>query len=237
MSLRSLRTSALGLVALATLLPTQRSAPAEPAAAPPRLTLTAPRGGQTQERVVTIRGTCVGVKAERLTLVLNGVPLSIPRNADGFESPQVLAPGLNTIRVLAEEPGGAVEDSVALYARVPAKDLRVTLTWDTPSTDVDLWVTGPDGEKVFYGHRNGSLGGTLDTDVTTGFGPETFTLARLAKGAWRIQAHYYGGQVPTWVEVNVIEREGQADEARRTFRGLLVAAGDVLEVGEVLDGR
>lgn len=242
MSLGWIRPATLATVALAALLPVERSAPAEPARVAPRLTLTAPRGGQTQERVVTIRGTCAGVKAERLTLVLNGIPLSIPRNGDGFESPQVLAPGLNTIRVLAAEPGGVVEDSVALYARVPAKDLRVTLTWDTPGTDVDLWVTGPDGEKVFYGHRNGSLGGSLDTDVTTGFGPETFTVARLFKGAWRIQAHYYGGQsyggpTPTWIEVNVIEREGQADEARRIFRGLLVAAGDVLEVGEVLASR
>ncbi len=202
-----------------------------PAAA--RLTITSPRGGQTEQRVVRIQGTVTGVAAERLTLVLNGVPLSIPRQGDRFETEQVLAPGPNALRVRAETRDGPVEDQVAVFARVPAKDLRVTLTWDTPGTDVDLWVTGPDGEKVFYGHRQGALGGTLDTDVTTGYGPETFTLARLAPGAWRIQAHYYGGASPTWVEVNVIEREGQPDEARRTLTGLLLAAGDILEAGEV----
>ena len=77
------------------------------------------------------------------------------------------------------------------------------------------------------------LGGTLDTDVTTGYGPETFTLARLSPGAWRIQAHYYGGAVPTWIVVTVVEHEGEPEESRRLFRGLLLAAGDVLEVGEV----
>jgi uncharacterized protein YfaP (DUF2135 family) len=173
-----------------------------------------------------------------LTLVLNGVPLPIAREGEAFQSEQVLAPGLNTVRVLAEEAGKVLEDSVAVHARVPAKDLRITLTWDTPATDVDLWVTGPDGEKVFYSQRQGALGGTLDTDVTTGYGPETFTLARLTRGpkGWLIQAHYFGGAAPTWVEVHVIEHEGQPDEARRTFRGLLLAVGDILEVGTIGSG-
>jgi uncharacterized protein YfaP (DUF2135 family) len=199
----------------------------------PSLVITAPIGGQTDERVVTIRGTAEGVTAERVTLVLNGVALSIPRSGEAFETVQVLAPGWNEIAVESDTPAGRLADSVSVYARVPSKDLRVTMTWDTPATDVDLWVTGPGGEKVFYSHRQDALGGTLDTDVTTGFGPETFTLARLVRGTWHIQAHYYGGPAPTWVTVTVIEREGQLDERRREFRGLLARAGDVLEIGEV----
>lgn len=220
-----------GVAAAALLAPSLPAAPPAPPG-PARLRITAPLGGQTSERVVTIQGECPGVAAPRLTLVLNGVPLSIAREGATFQTEQVLAPGANTIRVVAEEAGRVLEDSVALHAQVPAKDLRITLTWDTPGTDVDLWVTGPDGEKVFYGHRQGALGGTLDTDVTSGFGPETFTLARRSPGAWRIQAHYYGGATPTWVEVNVIEHEGQPEESRRLFRGLLLAVGEVLEVGE-----
>lgn len=234
--LRSLGLLAAALLALAFVRSTAAEpprAPAAPLSTVPALRVTSPRGGQTSERVVTIRGTCTGVTAPRLTLILNGVPLSIARNEGGFETSQVLAPGLNTVHVRAEQDGRVVEDTVAVFARVPAKDVRVTLTWDTPGTDVDLWVTGPDGEKVFYGNRQGKQGGSLDTDVTTGYGPETFTLARAVPGALRIQAHYYGGQAPTWVEVHVIEREGQPDERRRVFRGLLQLVGDVLEVGEV----
>jgi uncharacterized protein YfaP (DUF2135 family) len=234
----------LALAVLGLALPVlASSAAADPAPAQvARVRITAPRGGQVGERVVVIRGECPGVTAARLTLVLNGVPLSIARSGETFQTEQVLAPGLNTVRVLAEEGGKVLEDSVAVHARVPAKDLRITLTWDTPATDVDLWVTGPDGEKVFYSQRQGALGGTLDTDVTTGYGPETFTLARLTPGqtlgqkGWQIQAHYYGGAAPTWVEVHVIEHEGQPDEARRTFRGLLLAVGDILEVGTLGNG-
>lgn len=228
------RASCIGALALAAAFGVADGVASEPA---PRIVLTAPLGGQTTERVVTIAGRVERLAIERLTLVVNGIPMSVAVQNGTFSQPQVLSPGTNSIRAFAEANGATIEDSTSVFASVPSKDLRVTLTWDTPGTDVDLWVTGPDGEKVFYGHRNGSLGGSLDTDVTTGFGPETFTLARLWKGAWRIQAHYYGGPTPTWIEVNVIEREGQADEARRTFRGLLVASGDVLEVGEVLASR
>jgi uncharacterized protein YfaP (DUF2135 family) len=227
-----------GLALLLLLAAAPLFARASPApAADPYLRILAPLSGQTRERVVTIRGVATDLRSERLTLVLNGVPLSIPRKGQEFETRQVLAPGRNSIRVLAEEAGKVIQDSVTLHARVPAKDLRVTLTWDTPRTDVDLWVTGPDGERVMYNHREGKLGGSLDTDVTEGHGPETFTLARLSPGAWRIQAHYYGGAVPTWVEVTVVEHEGEPAETRRVFRGLLLATGDVLEVGEVTGGR
>lgn len=205
-----------------------------PRPAPARLTITSPRGGQTEQRVVRIQGTVTGVTAERLTLVLNGVPLSIPRQGDRFETEQVLAPGPNALRVRAETREGPVEDQVAVFARVPAKDLRVTLTWDTPGTDVDLWVTGPDGEKVFYGHRAGKAGGTLDTDVTTGFGPETYTQARAAKGTLRVQAHAYRIDRPTRVELTTVRFEGTPDEDRRTFRAVLLRTGDVVEVGEVV---
>lgn len=231
---------ALGVVAATLLLGAALGAAQggePPVRAPaPSLSITAPLGGQTDERVVTIRGRASGIAADRVTLVLNGVELSIPRSGEAFESVQVLAPGWNQLQVLAETPTGPVADAVSVFARVPSKDLRVTMTWDTPGTDVDLWVTGPGGEKVFYGHRQDALGGSLDTDITTGFGPETFTLARLTRGTWRIQAHYYSGSGPIWVTVTVVESEGQLDERRREFRGLLALVGDVLEVAEVQFG-
>ncbi len=149
--------------------------------------------------------------------MVNGIPMSVGVDGNGaFQQPQVLSPGLNTLRAVVKRDGVAAEDSVAVFAQVPAKDLRVTLTWDTPGTDVDLWLTGPDGEKVLYGHRAGKAGGTLDTDVTTGFGPETYTQARLQKGTYRVQAHAYRIERPTRVELTVVRFEGTPDEDRRT---------------------
>jgi uncharacterized protein YfaP (DUF2135 family) len=225
----------LGLLAP---LPLHGSEPEAPEAPPaPTVRITAPRGGQTRARLVTIAGELQGVEAQRLTLVLNGVPLSIPAENEKFSTPQVLSPGWNTIRVVAGEDTKAASDEVAVYAMVPPKDLRVTLTWDTPATDIDLWVTGPDGEKVYYQQKQGKAGGTLDTDVTTGYGPETYTQARVQPGTYRVQAHYYGGGIPTRVTVTVVRGEGTETEERRVFEGVLLKASDVVQVGEFTVAR
>ena len=232
-----IRRSCLTIMSLiACLASMPASAPARDAApaAVPKIRITSPRGGQTRDRVVSITGEVAGVKSDRLTLVLNGVPLSIPRDGNKFATQQVLAPGWNAIRVRGGSDLRPVEDQVAVFAKVPRKDLRITLTWDTAGTDVDLWVTGPDGEKVNYQHKQGKAGGTLDVDVTNGRGPETYTQARLMSGTYRIQAHYYGNGPPTKVEVTVIEGEGTVDERRKTFQGILLRKDDVLEVGQLV---
>ena len=210
------------------------SVQAEPAPRALEVRLEAPRGGMTSERIVTVKGLVAGLNEGRATLVVNGIPLSVAITAGRFEQPQVLAPGLNTLRAVVARDGVEATDEVAVYAQVPAKDLRVTLTWDTPGTDVDLWLTGPDGERVFYGNRAGKAGGTLDTDVTTGFGPETYTQARVPKGTLRVQAHAYRLDRPTRVELTTVRFEGTPDEDRRTFRAVLLRTGDVVEVGEVV---
>jgi uncharacterized protein YfaP (DUF2135 family) len=203
-----------------------------PSAAPLSVRIERPLGGQTTERVLHVMGRVAGPAGDRLTLVFNGVPMSVPISGGRFDLAQVLSPGLNTFRAVVEAGGKAAEDSVSVFARVPAKDLRITLTWDTPGTDVDLWVTGPDGEKVLYSHREGKAGGILDTDVTTGFGPETYTQARLQHGTYLVQAHYYRGADPTRVVVTTIRGEGTPDEERRVFRSVLWKTNDVAQVGE-----
>lgn len=221
---------AAGLAALASLAALgARPGAAEP---PPSLSvrLAAPRGGMTSERVVAVSGAVEGFRGDRMTLVLNGIPLSVPVRDGRFEQPQVFSPGLNTIRAVVEQDGAVAEDVVAVYASVPAKDLRITMTWDTPGTDVDLWVTPPEDERVFYGRREGKAGGTLDTDVTTGFGPETFTQARTTSGALRVQAHAYRIDRPTRIEVTVVRNEGTPDEERRVLRALLLRTGDVVDL-------
>ncbi len=198
----------------------------------PRIVLTAPLGGQTKDRIVEIKGRVEHLEIERLTLVVNGIPMSVAVQNGTFVQPQVLSPGNNSIRAFVDVDGATVEDATSVHAQVPAKDLRVTLTWETNGTDVDLWLAGPDAEKILYSHREGVAGGTLDTDVTTGFGPETYTQARLRRGTYKIEAHAYRISRPTRVAVTVVRYEGTPDEERLTFRGVLLKTGDVLSVGE-----
>lgn len=230
-SLRPALLVALALVLVSPLVPPSAHGEDAPAASNRgRIQITSPRGGQSDERVATIKGTAVGLEGQRLTLVLNGVPLSIANKNGHFETKQVLAPGWNSIRVAGASADGPVEDALAVYANVPRKDLRITLTWDTQATDLDLWVTGPDGEKVFYKHKQGKAGGVLDTDVTDGHSPETYTLARSRPGTYKVEVHFYGGAEASRATVNVIEGEGTPSERRRTFQGALLVKGEVLPI-------
>ncbi len=70
-------------------------------------------------------------------------------------------------------------------------DLRVTISWNTDATDVDLWVIEPGGEKCFYGHRNTKSGGELTEDQTQGYGPERYQIKNAQKGAYRVLVHYF----------------------------------------------
>lgn len=229
-----LRPALLLAAALGLLLgfPSSKAPADEQGATPPFVRITSPRGGQTRDRVVEITGALHGVSSERLTLVMGGVPLSIAHDGKRFTTRQVLAPGWNSIRVIARAGKGTLSDELSVFARVPRKDLRITMTWDTPGTDIDLWVTGPDGEKVNYQQKQGKAGGILDVDVTDGFGPETYTQARVQPGTYRVQANYYGGPQPTRVTLTIVRGEGTPEETRITRRAILLKSKDTVTFPE-----
>ena len=90
-------------------------------------------------------------------------------------------------------------------------DLRVTISWNTDQTDVDLWVIEPGGEKCFYGHQKTSNGGELTQDITNGYGPERYQMIKAKKGEYRIIVHFYGDhrgnkQIVEGTHVNVVVR-------------------------------
>jgi len=75
----------------------------------------------------------------------------------------------------------------------PQAELQVEVMWDSNYTDIDLHVIEPGGEEVFYKHMQSARNGFLHADVTTGFGPETYTIPRMAGGPYQIALVYYAG--------------------------------------------
>lgn len=116
-------------------------------------------------------------------------------------------------------------------------DLKVYLTWDTDRSDVDLWVTTPRGEKVFYSHKEGQGGEALFDDVTTGYGPESFTAQNAARGAYLVQVNYYGTGRAQFAEargeVVVILNEGKPDEQRHVLPYRLFDPGETVTVAKI----
>lgn len=71
-------------------------------------------------------------------------------------------------------------------------DLRAALSWDSDNSDMDLWVTDPNGEKCYYGNKLTYQGGLISNDFTGGYGPEEFVLRDAKPGVYRVEANFYG---------------------------------------------
>ena len=85
----------------------------------PVVKIISPRGGQSDDRVVTVSGTVSDTKITKVTIVLNGTPLDLPCRNGRFNRPLIMAPGNNTVQVIAENDAGTGRDAVNFFSRVP----------------------------------------------------------------------------------------------------------------------
>jgi uncharacterized protein YfaP (DUF2135 family) len=117
-------------------------------------------------------------------------------------------------------------------------DLRVTISWNTDATDVDLWVIEPDGEKCFYSHNRTKSGGELSQDMTQGYGPERYQIKKAQKGTYRIVTHYFAVNPnllagETHVNVTVTRHAGTPQETTERHTVILKKHGEEVEVCRV----
>jgi hypothetical protein len=154
-------------------------------------------------------------------------------------------------RALALPPDGRypeIEKIVArelLHATVPELvrcDLRVVLTWDANDCDVDLWVTEPSGEKVFFSHRVSASGAHMSCDFTQGYGPEELVLEHAPAGEYLVQAHFYGdrrvvSRTETTIRATIFTDYGRPEEERRVVVRRLGARAEVVDLARVKIGE
>jgi hypothetical protein len=91
-------------------------------------------------------------------------------------------------RPLARHFAGRFQD---LASGLTPSDLRVTISWNTDATDVDLWVVEPDGTRCYYMNKRTQRGGTLSQDQTQGYGPERYQIGDAGRGTYQIIVHYF----------------------------------------------
>lgn len=99
--------------------------------------------------------------------------------------------------IIANAPAQPSLDTSRIDARFLKNmplDLRAVLTWDADNSDMDLWVTDPNGEKCYYAHRFTYQGGRISRDFTGGYGPEEFSLREAKPGKYRIEANFFGSR-------------------------------------------
>jgi tetratricopeptide (TPR) repeat protein len=116
-------------------------------------------------------------------------------------------------------------------------DIKIYLTWDTDRSDVDLWVTNPAGEKVFYSNKKGKYGGALFHDVTSGYGPESFTAKTARPGTYTVEVNYFSAGRSNFSEargeVIVVLDEGTATEKRHVLPYRLFSAKQTVTVARI----
>ena len=116
-------------------------------------------------------------------------------------------------------------------------DLRVVLSWDSDNSDMDLWVTDPNGEKCFYGNRNTYQGGLLSDDFTGGYGPEEFVLRDAKPGKYKVEANFFGDRQQivtgaTTLNLRLITGWGTSKRKDQTVTLRLSGRSETVLVGE-----
>jgi TonB-dependent SusC/RagA subfamily outer membrane receptor len=109
---------------------------------------------------------------------------------------EIFLPEIN--RIIARNKGklNLSKISKAVIKPMPV-DVRIVMDWNMNNTDIDLWVTDPNGEKCYYSHTRTVIGGRISHDMTQGFGPEQFMLRNAMPGTYKIEINYYGDRQVT----------------------------------------
>ncbi|MDO7898862.1 YfaP family protein [Pseudomonas citrulli] len=218
----------------------------------PASSVNTPQGQAATARVTgQISATPKG-NGEPGKLIVNGVSMPLKLDEEGrFDRPFSFPNGSNSVEV--RSPDGQHRHRTQFLhtsgGASPAK-LRVLLTWDSDGTDLDLHLVTPDGAHIWYGDRVAPNGAALDIDVTTGYGPEIFSMPAPIKGQYLVYVNYYGGgyrqvadedegeeggesgadeavQALTTAQVTVITEEGTPNEKMETFVVPMRAVGEL----------
>ncbi len=97
-------------------------------------------------------------------------------------------------------------------------DIRIVVDWNTPRTDLDLWVAEANGERVGFSSPLSASGGKLSGDVTNGFGPEEYMIRVAPRGVYTIEIDTFASDRtnpngPSSVQARIIRNFGRANQS------------------------
>jgi hypothetical protein len=138
-----------------------------------------------------------GRLAEAFAQILAGLDQPYPPGRfSGGERVLLEDAGLIAAAYLAAEPRQRAAVTAELAKRraaLPtAPSTRFVLYWETDANDVDFHIQDARGGHAWYSSMHLPSGGDLYADITTGYGPECFTIPGTPRaGPYRLSINYY----------------------------------------------
>jgi len=213
----------------------------------PTITLTAPAGGWTVDRMVSVEGRVSDETINPITVSINGDRYLLKTVHGAFQRKFPVTSGKNAIVVSGDNRGGTGRAERTLYAQVPPVPIFLVLTSDTDGVYTDLHVYEPPPDAadvetagkdaathVFWARTSSPSGGTFylneqggDFD-SPGFGPYLYTHAAPPLGFYRVDVNYWpsGDKAHTVATLNIVLFGGTSNEIRRRVRLPLVKPGE-----------
>lgn len=181
----------------------------------------------TERGIASISASVENANSTTVVRFLNGhfslVPTILsPSGQASFNDVVILTAGTSTVRYYIGYESGIVASNEIAISWAPTRQMffRATLTWDRGTEanphDMDLHVYDPMGDESYYGRKD-IPSGSLDTDNTTGFGPENFTCTTsptgaIISGTYHVFVYYFNGTEPTNCTITLLLNPGTAME-------------------------
>ncbi|MBF5046075.1 DUF2135 domain-containing protein [Aggregicoccus sp. 17bor-14] len=232
--------------------PRQQGVPVGKGRTLPTVRLTAPTGGWTVDRMLTVAGSVSDTTIDPVVLSINGDRYLMRTFSGRFERKFPAASGKNVVTVLATNQAGTARAQATVYAQVPPVPLKAVLTSDTEGVYTDLHVyeptkesvaPAPDGKgtvldlkkmaHVYWADTNSPSGGTFYLNEQGGdfddpaYGPYLYVHRAPPRGLYLIATNYWpsGDKAHTVATLNVALYEGTPSEVRRMVRVPLATRG------------
>ena len=116
-----------------------------------------------------------------------------------------------------------------------AESLRFVLTWETDANDVDFHIFDKKFNHAFYSRKALASGGELYADITTGYGPECFTIYAPKTAPYLLKAHYYrkGPMGHGAGKLQVIRHDGKGGFGFEERPFVIMTDGAYVDLGKV----
>lgn len=225
----------------------------------PTVTLTAPVGGWTVDRMLKVEGSVSDATVDPIVISINGDRYLMRTFGGRFSRKFPASSGKNVVKVSATNKGGTTTTEATVTVQAPPVPFKTVLTSDMDNvyTDLHLWEPTDTSQAqlekdgtldvakmahVFWANTSSPSGGTFylneqggDFDQP-GYGPYLYIHRAPPAGLYLVATNYWpsGDKPHTLANLSLTLFEGTAQEVKRTIKVPLGTPGTTRVLAWVL---